>query len=138
VKTNKTERDFLALPHLQKQLLLGAVDSVKTGGHVVYSTCSVTVEENEGVVQYLLRKRPNVKIVDSGLTFGVEGFTSYMGKTFDQKMKLSRRYCKSPRAPISWLLGIVLTISRSAHLQRGRVLRVQAQKDRTFTTTEAR
>lgn len=42
VKTNKTERDFMLLPHTQKQLLLAAIDSVnhhsKTGGYVVYST----------------------------------------------------------------------------------------------------
>jgi len=96
VKTNKTERDFLMLPHLQKQLLLAAIDSVdhasKTGGYIVYSTCSVTVEENEGVVQYALSKRPNVRLVETGLTFGKEGFTSYMGKSFDTKMKMTRRY----------------------------------------------
>jgi ribosomal RNA methyltransferase Nop2 len=96
VKTNKTEKDFLMLPHLQKQLLLAAIDSVdhasKTGGYIVYSTCSVTVEENEGVVQYALSKRPNVKLVETGLVFGKEGFTSYMGKTFDKSMKMTRRY----------------------------------------------
>jgi ribosomal RNA methyltransferase Nop2 len=96
VKTNKTEKDFLMLPHLQKQLLLAAIDSVdhasKTGGYIVYSTCSVTVEENEGVVQYALSKRPNVKLVETGLAFGKEGFTAYMGKTFDKSMKMTRRY----------------------------------------------
>ncbi|KAF7956915.1 hypothetical protein EAE96_004239 [Botrytis aclada] len=96
VKTNKTERDFLMLPHLQKQLLLSAIDSVdhasKTGGYIVYSTCSVTVEENEQVVQYVLNKRPNVKLVETGLAFGKEGFTSYMGKSFDKNMKMTRRY----------------------------------------------
>lgn len=55
VKTNKTELDFMRLPDLQKRLLLAAIDSVdhssKTGGYIVYSTCSVTVEENESVVQ---------------------------------------------------------------------------------------
>lgn len=96
VKTNKTEKDFLRLPHLQKQLLLAAIDSVdhasKTGGYVVYSTCSVTVEENEQVVQYALNRRPNVKLVDTGLVIGKEGFTNYMGKKFSQSMKLVRRY----------------------------------------------
>lgn len=96
VKTNKTEKDFMQLPHLQKQLLLCAIDSVdhtsKTGGYVIYSTCSVSIEENEQVVQYALTKRPNVKLVETGLTFGVDGFVSYMGKHFDPKMKTTKRF----------------------------------------------
>ncbi|KAI5918982.1 NOL1/NOP2/sun family-domain-containing protein [Camillea tinctor] len=96
VKTNKTEKDFLSLPHTQRQLLLAAIDSVnhasKTGGYLVYSTCSVTVEENEQVVNYALRKRPNVKLVSTDLPMGKEGFTSYMGKKFDQSLHLTRRF----------------------------------------------
>ncbi|PNY26639.1 25S rRNA (Cytosine-C(5))-methyltransferase [Tolypocladium capitatum] len=96
VKTNKTEMDFMQLPHTQKQLLLAAIDSVnhasKTGGYIVYSTCSVTIEENEQVVQYALNRRPNVRLIDTGLAFGKEGFTSFMGKQFDASLKLTRRY----------------------------------------------
>ncbi|THH26948.1 hypothetical protein EUX98_g7250 [Antrodiella citrinella] len=96
VKTNKSERDFTLLSHLQKQLILCAIDSVspdsKTGGYLVYSTCSVTVDENEAVVDYALRKRPNVKLVDTGLSFGKPGYTSYRGKNFDPKVNLTRRF----------------------------------------------
>jgi len=85
----------MLLSHLQKQLILCAIDSVnpdsKTGGYAVYSTCSVTVDENEAVVDYALRKRPNVKLVDTGLEFGKEGFTRYRGKIFDDSVKLTRR-----------------------------------------------
>jgi ribosomal RNA methyltransferase Nop2 len=96
VKTNKTKKDFIVLPDLQKKLLLAAVDSVdhasKTGGYIVYSTCSVTVEENEQVVQYVLTKRPNVRLVETGLVFGVPGKTAYRGKIFDKSMAMTRRY----------------------------------------------
>ena len=96
VKTGKTEHDFIRLPELQKKLLLAAIDSVdhtsKTGGYLVYSTCSVTVEENECVVQYALRKRPNVKLVETGLTFGREGFVRHGKWRFHDTMKLTRRY----------------------------------------------
>ncbi|KAG6818196.1 rRNA (cytosine-C5-)-methyltransferase nop2 [Tephrocybe sp. NHM501043] len=96
VKVNKSERDFTLLSHLQKQLILCAIDSVnpdsKSGGYIVYSTCSVTVDENESVVDYALRKRPNVKLVDTGLEFGREGYTRYRGKTFNPSLSLTRRF----------------------------------------------
>ncbi|GAA6037280.1 hypothetical protein JCM8097_008660 [Rhodosporidiobolus ruineniae] len=96
VKVNKTERDFMLLGHLQKQLLLCAIDSVSTnsekGGYVVYSTCSVTTEENEAVVSYALRKRPHIKLVDTGLPFGKEGFKSFRGKQFGKGIELTRRF----------------------------------------------
>ena len=96
VKVSRTEKDFIQIPHLQKQLLLSAIDSVdcnsKHGGVIVYSTCSVAVEEDEAVVDYALRKRPNVKLVDTGLAIGKEGFTSFRGKKFHPSIKLTRRY----------------------------------------------
>ncbi|CAO1626932.1 unnamed protein product [Sympodiomycopsis kandeliae] len=95
VKTNKSERDFQLLTHLQKQLILCAIDSVNpkaaNGGYVVYSTCSVMVEEDEAVVDYALKKRPNVKLVPTGIDFGREGFKSYKQHKFDSRMHLARR-----------------------------------------------
>ena len=58
----------------------------------MYSTCSVTVDENEAVVDYALRKRPNARLVETGLEFGREGYSRYRGKTFDESVKLTRRF----------------------------------------------
>ncbi|KAI8608121.1 NOL1/NOP2/sun family-domain-containing protein [Chytriomyces sp. MP71] len=96
VKINKSETDFNFLAQIQRELILAAIDSVDansaTGGYIVYSTCSVTVEENEEVVNYALKKRPNVKLVPTGLDFGKEGFVSYRGRSYHPTLNLTRRY----------------------------------------------
>lgn len=58
---------------------------------MVYSTCSVLVEENEQVVQYALEKRKNVRIVPTGIDFGREAFRRFRGRVFDDKMPLAKR-----------------------------------------------
>ena len=95
VKVSKSTEDIAKCAHLQKELLVAALDccdaNSKSGGYVVYSTCSVTVEENEQVVDYILKKR-DVKIVSTGLGFGRKGFTSYRGKTFHPSVSECRRF----------------------------------------------
>jgi ribosomal RNA methyltransferase Nop2 len=69
IKLQKTDKDIQRCSHLQKELALAALDMIdsqsKTGGYLVYSTCSIAVEENEEVLDYILSKR-YVKLVDSG------------------------------------------------------------------------
>lgn len=94
-KTSKSDVDVQRCYNIQRKLLLTAIDCLSaksaTGGYVVYSTCSILPEENEWVIDYVLKKR-NVKLVPTGLDFGSEGFVNYRQHRFHPTMKLTRRY----------------------------------------------
>jgi 16S rRNA (cytosine967-C5)-methyltransferase len=58
IKWNKTEADIAGLAELQHRLLHAAGALVKSGGRLVYSTCTITPEENEEAVRRFLAEHP--------------------------------------------------------------------------------
>lgn len=91
VKTNKDAKDVKRCSHLQKELILAAIDCCKIGGTLVYSTCSILVEENEAVIEYALKKR-SIKLVDTGIEFGRAGFKKFVQYRFHPNMTLTKRF----------------------------------------------
>jgi 16S rRNA (cytosine1407-C5)-methyltransferase len=61
---------------VQKDLIESAFRSLKKGGVMVYSTCTLEPEENEGVVSHLLEKFANANLEEVGL-FESEKFNGY-------------------------------------------------------------
>jgi len=54
--------EFEYLVRLQTRLLIHAAERVKPGGAVVYSTCSIEPDENQGVVKAVLRGMRGLKL----------------------------------------------------------------------------
>ena len=88
IKANRTVSDIQKASHLQKELLRAAIDRCKVGGYIVYSTCSIAVEENEDVVDYAIKQR-HVKIVDTGLNIETKVFSKFKDRHFNDRIK----YC---------------------------------------------
>lgn len=60
------EPDIARLSRLQLQILANAAGLVKPGGALVYSTCTVTPEENRGVIEKFLAQNQEFTIEDAG------------------------------------------------------------------------
>ena len=69
-KEEWSEEHVLSCANRQLHILNSAKLSLKAGGELVYSTCTYSVEENEGVVKKFLEQNPEFELVDSGETFG--------------------------------------------------------------------
>ncbi|MFV0445590.1 MAG: 16S rRNA (cytosine(967)-C(5))-methyltransferase RsmB [Planctomycetaceae bacterium] len=56
-------RDLTELPELQARLLRTAIERVRSGGRIVYSTCSIEPQENEQLVRRVLQSTPGLKLI---------------------------------------------------------------------------
>ncbi|MBI2573007.1 RsmB/NOP family class I SAM-dependent RNA methyltransferase [Candidatus Woesearchaeota archaeon] len=81
------------LARQQKELITTAFANLKPGGEMVYSTCSVEPEEDEGVIDYLLKSEPTAQVVPvklQGLVLG-KPVMSFKGVDYHPDVKHSLR-----------------------------------------------
>jgi 16S rRNA (cytosine967-C5)-methyltransferase len=64
LRWTKREGDLARMAAYQRDLLAAAIGIAKTGGVVVYSTCSIEPEENEDVVRAVLARRSDAQLED--------------------------------------------------------------------------
>lgn len=64
VRWRLTEEDFIRMPNQQRALLRRALSLLKPGGTLVYSTCSLEVEENENLVREFAASEPGIELVE--------------------------------------------------------------------------
>lgn len=64
IKYSKTHTDILSLANVQTDILDAVASRLKPNGVLVYSTCTLTPEENEEVVDRFLTKHPEFELED--------------------------------------------------------------------------
>ncbi|CAH0398353.1 unnamed protein product [Chilo suppressalis] len=74
---------------VQRKLMSAAVQVLKSGGRLIYSTCTVTVDENEGMVLWALEKFPCLKLVRADPLHGSPGLQG-CGLSDEQRMMVQR------------------------------------------------
>lgn len=57
------QRDDTYYPPIQKEILSSAIDMLRPGGMIAYSTCTFSVKENEEVIQDALDRHPDIHLV---------------------------------------------------------------------------
>ncbi len=78
----------------QYRLLVSAVQSLRPGGVLVYATCTMAPEENEAVLDRLLRTFDGALTVDPlelPLSNQIPGLTSWDGRSFHPELRHARR-----------------------------------------------
>ncbi len=81
------------LPRIQKQLVLSAFEILESGGKLIYSTCTHAPEENEGVVDFILKELGDkIKLEKISLPIKTrEGLTNWNNEKFSSEVKKCAR-----------------------------------------------
>ncbi len=65
LRWRKQKEDLRRLQKLQLEILSNAANLLKNGGTLVYSTCTITREENDQVIESFLKKSRNFRLVNA-------------------------------------------------------------------------
>ncbi len=90
------------LTRVQKGLILAGFRALKPGGVMVYSTCTFVPEENEKIVDFLLKREERADIVDINIKRYEgfrEGLTEWHKEVFDERLKKTLRVMPSSLFP---------------------------------------
>ena len=106
-KRSKTMKDIKKLSTIQKKLLKTGLNSLNPGGQLLYSTCSIAPEENELVLDAVLKDISEFSIVKIPINYGIEGLTEINGKTLREDIKFSQRLYPHLHNTIGFFISLI-------------------------------
>jgi 16S rRNA (cytosine967-C5)-methyltransferase len=72
-KWRLTKRSVQHMMQIQWRILQQCAEHVKKGGHLIYSTCSITLEENEMLIEKFLKWHPEFTLAETQPRIGLPG-----------------------------------------------------------------
>ena len=90
-KTSRDYEDIRFCSTIQTKLLRAGIKCLSTGGELVYSTCSIEPEENEFIIDNVL-KESNIEIMDLDMRIGEPGLVKIFGRELSAELKKARRF----------------------------------------------
>ena len=87
LRRRTTQADLAELKKLQKAILESAARLVKTGGRLVYATCSILPEENEVQINEFISKHPDFALESPALRLypHIDGTDGFFGSVLRKK-----------------------------------------------------
>jgi NOL1/NOP2/sun family putative RNA methylase len=84
-------RGVARLSETQKRIILRGFDLLKPGGVMVYSTCTYNPEENEAVVEFLIRNREAELLPIETVARIEPGLSVWKNETYDRQLRRAVR-----------------------------------------------
>jgi len=85
----RTLEDIKKSGEVQKKLLKASLEVLKDGGILVYATCSLEPEEDELIIDWLLK---NFDVQLEEINLGSPGFTKVFDQELSEEMQKTRRF----------------------------------------------
>lgn len=85
-----SDKLIIELSNLQKKLIESAVKSAKNGGIIVYSTCTLNLEENEEIIDWAIRNL-NVEVLN--IEFKLKNLFKGNNKGLDKSIEKTIKIC---------------------------------------------
>ncbi|MCT4616655.1 MAG: RsmB/NOP family class I SAM-dependent RNA methyltransferase [Candidatus Gracilibacteria bacterium] len=92
-----SRKNTLTKAKLQKEILKSVIPLLKSGGELVYSTCTLAPEENEAIINFILSQYKDLEIVkiDFDIPYKIPALKKWGKQIFDSRVSSSLKILPS-------------------------------------------